>query len=97
MRLTNIKRLLTPMPLMILMLAGCQVIASSAGWADFMRVVDIAAKRWGGAFSYALFREQDLGRSLSGSQAGGVTALFVGVIVMIAMGLAIAVFREMIL
>lgn len=97
MRLANIKRLLTPMPLMILMSAGCQVIASSAGWADFMRVVDIAAKRWGGAFSYALFREQDLGRSLSGSQAGGVTALFVGVIVMIAMGLAIAVFREMIL
>ena len=60
--------------------AGCQVIASSADWADFMRVVGIAAKRWGGAFSYALFREQDLGRSLSDSQAGGVTALFVGVI-----------------
>ena len=77
--------------------AGCQVIASSADWADFMRVVDIAAKRWGGAFSYALFREQDLGRSLSGSQAGGVTALFVGVLVMLAMGLAIAFFREMVL
>ena len=27
MRLTNIKRLLTPMPLMILMLAGCQTPA----------------------------------------------------------------------
>ena len=77
--------------------AGCQVIASSADWADFMRVVDIAAKRWGGAFSYALFREQDLGRSLSGSQAGGVTALFIGVLVMLAMGLAIAFFREMVL
>ena len=59
-----------------------------------MRDVDIAAKRWGGAFSYALFREQDLGRSLSGSQAGGVTALFVGVLVMLAMGLAIAVYQE---
>ena len=31
------------------------------------------------------------------AQAGGVTALFVGVIVMIAMGLAIAFFREMVL
>lgn len=31
------------------------------------------------------------------AQAGSVTVLFVGVIVMIAMGLAIAVFREMIL
>ena len=31
------------------------------------------------------------------AQAGGVTALFVGVLVMLAMGLAIAVFREMIL
>lgn len=30
------------------------------------------------------------GRSLSGSQAGGVTALFAGVLVMLAMGLAIA-------
>ena len=62
-----------------------------------MRVVDIAAKRWGGAFSYALFREQALGRSLSGSQAGGVPALFVGVLVMLALGLAIAFFREMVL
>lgn len=31
------------------------------------------------------------------AQAGGVTALFVGVLVMLAMGLAIAVFREMVL
>ena len=31
------------------------------------------------------------------AQAGGVTALFVGVLVMLAMGLAIAFFREMIL
>ena len=56
-----------------------------------------AANRWGGAFSYALFREQDIGWSLSGSLAGGVTALFVGVLVMLAMGLAIAFFREMVL
>ena len=31
------------------------------------------------------------------SQAGGVTALFIGVLVMLAMGLAIAFFREMVL
>lgn len=31
------------------------------------------------------------------AQAGGVTALFVGVLVMLAMGLAIAFFREMVL
>ena len=84
-----------PLPTRRYYQANTSILSSMTSAADFMRVVDIAAKRWGGAFSYALFREQDLGRSLSGSQAGGVTAPFVGVLVMLAMGLAIAFFREM--
>ena len=40
--------------------AGCQVIASSSDWVDFMRIVDIAAKRYKPSFSYALFNEADL-------------------------------------
>ena len=40
--------------------AGCQVIASSSDYAEFMRIIDTSTKYFKPVFSYALFTENDL-------------------------------------
>ena len=40
--------------------AGCQVIASSSDYAEFMSIIDTSTKYFKPVFSYALFTENDL-------------------------------------
>lgn len=40
--------------------AGCQVIASSADWAEFMNIIDTSTNYFKPVFSYALLTENDL-------------------------------------